>query len=348
MTDSLRRDQRSRAASGDLLAVVGLVVAGAGVFLGPLSEVAPLRILVGLPLLLLAPGYALVAALFPGAQTDSGSSRTGWSGTGAGETGTADSGTLGRLRSNGIDGSERSVLSVGLSVAIVPLVAVLLDATVWGVHLIPVVTVVSALTLAGAGVAVVRRLRLAPTDRYSVGLGNPTARLAAPELSGRADSALNVLVVASVLFAACGAAYAVATPPEGDTGFALLTEDESGSLTAEEYPTSFERGERKPVVLGVENVENEPVNYTVVVELQRATESDGAPLVVAETELDRFSARVADGETWRTNYDVEPTFTGDRLRLAFLLYRGDVPDNPGVESAYRTVQLWVSVSEPGE
>jgi uncharacterized membrane protein len=157
-----------------------------------------------------------------------------------------------------------------------------------------------------------------------------------------------VLVVASVLFAACGAAYAVATPPEGDTGLALLTEDESGSLTAEEYPTSFERGERKPVVLGVENAENEPVNYTVVVELQRATESDGAPLVLAETELDRFSARVADGETWRTNYDVEPTFTGDRLRLAFLLYRGDVPDNPGVESAYRTVQLWVSVSEPGE
>jgi uncharacterized membrane protein len=206
--------------------------------------------------------------------------------------------------------------------------------------------VVSALALAGVGAAVVRRLRLAPADRFSVDIGNPATRLSAPELSGRTDTALNALVVASVLFAAGGVGYAVATPPEGDTAFALLTETETGALTAEEYPTSFERGESKQVVLGIENAENEPVSYTVVVELQRVVDSEDGPLVVEERELDRLSPRVADGETWRANYPVKPAFAGERLRLAFLLYRGEVPDNPTVESAYRTVQLWVSVSEP--
>ena len=37
--------------------------------------------------------------------------------------------------------------------------------------------------------------------------------------------------------------------------------------------------------------------------------------------------------------------TGERLRLAFLLYDGPVPAAPGVESAYRETHLWVNVSE---
>lgn len=339
-----------RALSDDLLAVVALVAAAGLVFLGPLQDVVLLRVLVGLPFLLFAPGYALVAALFPEAQADPRHGSTGGpptytTGGDAGER--RDRRRLGRLRDHGIDGVERSVLSVALSVAVVPLVAVVLDVTMWGIRLAPVFVAVSALTLACVGLAVLRRLRLSPPDRFSVSLGTPATLLATPELSGRTDFALNALVVASVLFAVGGVGYAVETPPEGDTAFALLTENETGALTAEEYPTSFERGQSKPVVLDIENAENEPVSYTVVVEFQRVDRSGDAISVVEERELDRLSPSVADGETWRRNYLVEPPFAGEDLRLAFLLYRGAPPENPTVENAYRNVQLWVSVSGSG-
>jgi uncharacterized membrane protein len=43
---------------------------------------------------------------------------------------------------------------------------------------------------------------------------------------------------------------------------------------------------------------------------------------------------------------VTPTLTGQRLRLAYLLYRGSPPPDPTVENAYREVHLWINVSAP--
>jgi len=56
----------------------------------PLNEISPIRIILGLPLVLFLPGYSLIAALFP--------------------------------RKDDLDGIERVALSFGLSIAIVPLI----------------------------------------------------------------------------------------------------------------------------------------------------------------------------------------------------------------------------------
>jgi len=45
------------------------------------------------------------------------------------------------------------------------------------------------------------------------------------------------------------------------------------------------------------------------------------------------------------NHTVAPTLPGERLRLVYLLYKGDPPAEPTVENAYREVHLWVNVSE---
>ena len=59
------------------------------VLIPPLNEISPIRIILGLPLVLFLPGYALIATLFP--------------------------------RKDDLDAIERIALSFGLSIAITPL-----------------------------------------------------------------------------------------------------------------------------------------------------------------------------------------------------------------------------------
>ena len=65
-----------------------------------------LRIILGLPFVLFFPGYTLVAALFP--------------------------------RRSPLDSIERVGLSFGLSIAVVPLIGLILNYTPWGIRLYPV------------------------------------------------------------------------------------------------------------------------------------------------------------------------------------------------------------------
>jgi uncharacterized membrane protein len=105
----------------DLAAVVGLVLLTDVAVLAPLVSETPVKILLGLPLVLFLLGYALVAALFPeaGESPDAGGDETG-----------------GR---DGIDEIERATLSFGLSIAVVPLLGLGLNFTPWGIRLVPIV-----------------------------------------------------------------------------------------------------------------------------------------------------------------------------------------------------------------
>jgi len=97
-------------------------------------------------------------------------------------------------------------------------------------------------------------------------VGDDHPRFAA-ESESRRDAALNVLLVASVLLAVGSVAYAVTTPAQGESFSAiyLVTENESSELVANDYPTEFESGASKSVVLGVDNNEYEAANYSIVV-----------------------------------------------------------------------------------
>ena len=60
-----------------------------------------------------------------------------------------------------LDGIERFALSVGLSLALVPLIGLLLNYTPWGIRLNPIVISLVAFTLLVAGLGVARRFRVA-------------------------------------------------------------------------------------------------------------------------------------------------------------------------------------------
>lgn len=330
-----------RGVPADLVAVVALAVLATLAVFVPVVNESPIRVVLGLPLVLVLPGYAVVAALFPGA---------GDGPTSDPADDSASAVDTSPETQQGIDGIERAALSVGLSIPVVALLGLALSLTPLGVTLLPMLFVLEAVTLGATAVAVRRRRRLPADERFAVPFRQWVAagRGALFETESRTTLVLNLVLAASVLLAAGSVTYAVAAPNEGETftEFYLLTENETGALVADDYPTQFTVGESQPVVVGVENHEQAPTEYTVVVELQRVEIDGDAATVVETSELDRFGVDLDAGETWRQERGLAPTMAGERLRVAYLLYRGAPPADPSRDSAYRDVQLWVNVSRP--
>lgn len=329
-----------RTLPADLAAVVlAVALTALAVFLPVLNE-TPLRIVVGLAFVLFVPGYALIAALFP----EAGDAPTPYDPDRDPELDEQDRA--------GIDGIERVALSFGLSIAVVPLIGLVLNFTPWGIRLVPIVLSISGFTLFCTAVAAKRRRQLPEDARFSVPYREwyAAGRTELFEPDTRGDAVLNVLVVLSVLLAAGSVVYAVGVPQDNEsfTEFYLLTEDDDGELVADDYPTEFTRGQSKSLIVGIGNQEHEPVNYTVVVELQRVQVQNNSTTVLEERSLKRFKTRVGHNETWHLNHSVAPTMTGENLRLTYMLYRGNPPADPTTQNAYRELHLWVNVSQQGE
>jgi len=370
----------------DLAAVVVLTLLTAVVVFVPVINETPLRILFGLPFVLFLPGYAFIAALFPEAgespvSQDSNESTTAdsqqkehnRSETDAESTATNDSSfAITNQDRTGIDGIERVALAFGLSIAIVPLLGLVLNFTPWGIRLTPIMLTVAGFTLVSTAVAARRRAVLPADEQFSVPYRSwiETGRTELFEPDTRLDGVLNIVLVASVLLAVGSVAFAVAVPPQGEqfSEFYILTEDDDGELVADGYPTTFVAGESAPVVVGIGNNEHETTEYTVIVELQvvehvenesadsgvddgetatNANESGNVTdtVVVERERLDEMSTTLEHNETWHQSHELTPTQTGEDLRIQYLLYRGDPPAEPTRENAYRDLHLWVDVFE---
>jgi uncharacterized membrane protein len=299
----------------------------------------PLRVILGFPFILFFPGYAFVAALFPG---------TGERlNEGAGLEGERASDALPRLEYR-LGGLERVLFSFGLSIAIVPIIGIISNYTPWGLRLTPVILSVGGFTLISTGIAALRRWRIPEEVRFRVPYRRwyTTARRGLLQPESRTDAILNILLALSILIAVPSVSYAVVAPEQsqGFTEFYLLAENETGALVTEGYPTEFTEGEGKEVVIGVTNRESERINYTVIVTIQRIEARNGSVRVLEEEELRRFHPNVVAGERWTTTYEMMPTMTGTQLRVLFSLYQGDPPPRTTAANAYRSLNLRVNVT----
>jgi len=81
---------------------------------------------------LFLPGYSLIKALFPTRE---------------------------------LDNIERTALSVGMSLALVPITGLLLNYTPWGIRTIPVTLSLTALTIAFATAALIREHEAKPKEK---------------------------------------------------------------------------------------------------------------------------------------------------------------------------------------
>ncbi|UIP01456.1 DUF1616 domain-containing protein (plasmid) [Halobaculum sp. CBA1158] len=307
----------------DLAAAATLTVVAVCAVVIPAVADTTLGLLVGVPTLLLVPGYALTAALFPAT------------------VGTRAAG----VTPSHADWPRRLALSVGLSVGIVPAVSLALTATPYGVARVSVVVAVAVMTAVLLVVATARRLSLPPEARLRVPLDGmiPRTRPGVFDPESRLETVLAVALVAAVVVAAASVAFAATVPTWGGsyTEFSLLAVSDDGDAVAEGYPTEFTAGDPEELVVGVGNARDTAATYTVIVAIQRV-DADGT---VTEAErLRTFRPRVAAGDTWRRSHEVAPEMTGEDLRLVYLLYRGDPPAEPSIDSADRALHLWVSVA----
>ena len=333
----------------DLAGALALVAATNVAVLAPLIRETPLRIPLGLAFVLFVPGYAFIAALFP----EAGESPTAADAADDGTSEDADEAGLGSyvpgLDRSGIDGIERVALSFGLSIAIVPLIGLVLNFTPWGIRLVPIMLAVSGFTVVATVVGAVRRWELPPEERFRVPYREwyAAGRAELLEPDTRGDAVLNVLLVASVVLALGSVGYAVMVPPQGEQFSAVyvLTEDDDGELVAADYPSELEHGEAAEIVVGVDNHEHRTVDYTVVVVEQRVETVGNESVVEEQRELDRFQTTIAHEESWHHPHEIEPTLTGEDVRVVWLLFPDEAPAEPTMDDTEYSVHIWIDVEE---
>ncbi|WP_435074269.1 DUF1616 domain-containing protein [Halorubrum sp. HHNYT27] len=295
-----------------------------------------LRLLTAGVALLFLPGYALTLAVFPDSRTEEKQAKT----------------PLNRRYSlsamSSLDPFERLALAFGFSVCLMPVYGFVVEMAGAGYDPWTVVVLVSVATTLFTALAAIR-YRLSPTQ---IDPPSPFAYLAktvADEVSAPTPGkrALNVAVVVTLVLATATLAGAMASPSESPeyTTAVLLTETDEGELVAAGYPDRLQAGETADFVLRVENSESRAVTYEVVVQLQRVS-ADGTVTEVSVRE--QFRQTVDAGSAWQQDHRVTSDMSGERLRLAYLIYKGESPAEPTLSNSYRNLTLWVGSEQAGD
>ncbi|MDO8716289.1 MAG: DUF1616 domain-containing protein [Dehalococcoidales bacterium] len=253
-----------------------------------------LRIILSLAFVLFFPGYTLIAALFP---------------------------AKGRL-----DGIERVALSFGLSLAVVPLIGLVLNFTPWGIRFEPILFSLLGFILAMSAVALYRRAKLLSEECFAVDFGGTSSRLTSSwAKQGRWDRLLTVLLTVAIIGTIGTVAYAVQTPRASEkfTEFYIL----GPGGKAVDYPREAILGMSSHVIAGIINREQETTTYQVEIAIDGEKVEQIGPLTL-----------IPD-EKWEQPVSFNATNLGLNRKVEFRLYRG------GASDPYRSLHLWLDVKE---
>ncbi|MCD5412734.1 MAG: DUF1616 domain-containing protein [Dehalococcoidia bacterium] len=253
-----------------------------------------LRIILGLPFILFFPGYTLIAALFP--------------------------------KKSGLDAIERVALSFGLSIAVVPLIGLVLNYTPWGIRLYPILVSLTVFIAAMSAIAWYRRHGLPEQEKLNLILN-----LSLPRQESRLDRALSIVLILAIVGAIGTLGYVIASPRVGErfTEFYILGLEGK----AEGYPTELTVGEEGRVILGITNREHEIMGYEVKIKVDGVLQQRIGPV-----ELEHE-------ESWREQVGFVPQEPGEDQKVQFVLYKIrtlGTEDEPGP-----TLHLWIDVKEGG-
>lgn len=284
----------------DLLIVIGLVLLTDIFVLAPGINETILRNVLGLPLVLFLPGYALIAALFP-AKSD-------------------------------LDGIERTALSFGLSIAIVPLIGLVLNYTPFGIRLLPVLISLSIFIFIMCWLAYTRRASLPETEAFEISFSAAALSLKNgifEKSESKLDRALTIILILSILMSVATLEYVILTPKEGEhfTEFYVL----GPQGIADNYTTDYTLGQSGTMIVGVVNHEYRPVNYTMQVKLENQ-------LLPLPENLQHIT--LDHNETWEETVTFTPPLVGQNMKLEFLLFNETDKTTP-----YRDLHLWINVNE---
>ena len=249
-----------------------------------------LRIVLGFPFVLFFPGYALMVALYP--------------------------------RRVGMGGIQRAALSLGLSIAVVPLILLILNYIPWGIRLESMLYSIASFILIMSIIAWFRQKRLAEAERFGIEF-----QLKIPSWGVSAwDKALSVVLVIVILGVLGMISYVIATPKVGQTFTEFYILGQEGNDRS--YPSHLVVGKEAEVVVGIVNNEYETVTYRVEVVL------DG----VKNNEVEGIT--LEHEEKWENEVSFMPEVAGGNQKVEFLLYK-----DGEVKPCFEPLRLWVDVIE---
>ncbi|WP_049912289.1 DUF1616 domain-containing protein [Halorubrum kocurii] len=285
-----------------------------------------IRIVFLAPVLLFLPGFTLTTVLFPGGPTKD---------TRATNELSSERGDDGVSR---LDLVERTAVSVGVSAGLLPLFAFGFD-LVLGQVVGPIIAVTAVFSAIMAIIGRYRRSQLLERDRFEVPVREWFERSVTSTTEESTGAAtVNIVLAVSVLLAIGAVGVAFAIPQQGATftDFAVGSEQD-GEFVTDGYPEDLAIGETAEMAVLIENSEGEPREYSVAVRFERVQNGT----VTAVENADEFAVTVESGETIIQNHSVTRLMTGENVRLRFFLYRGEPPTDPGPETAYRSVHVWI-------
>ncbi|MGA1793408.1 MAG: DUF1616 domain-containing protein [Thermoplasmatota archaeon] len=342
------------------LVLIILIFPGAGV----------LRIVLGLPFILFFPGYVLISALYPerkryfdkdgnevpppseeeegtnhdGVAQDRPYRKHGGKHASSGERRSekeTDEAPSEWPKGKGLDGLERVALSLGLSIAVTPLIGLVLNYTYdWapdtlGIRLVPILVSQFAFILIVGGIAIYKRSRVPVEDRFAIVID-----LKVPEDYTFTDKTLTVGIVLMMVLSVGMLVYIIVVPREGEsfTEFYILGPNHK----AEGYPGNLMVGESSFLYIGIGNHEHRDMNYTLVMSVDPS--ASNAPVssldnvTISRNTQPSMLVEVDEGKTREIQCNFSIRHTGS-FKLRFLLFR------EGEE--YRDLHIWTRVFSDG-
>ena len=204
----------------------------------PLNETF-IRIILGLPMVLFIPGYALIAALFP--------------------------------CKDDLDGIERMALSFGLSIAVVPLIGLGLNYTPWGIRFWPILISLILFTFILVLIATRRRNGISPEKRFTLHVNETYSGMKYELFSStnRIDRILSIILIISIIASLVMLVYVIVTPKQGEkfTEFYIL----GPKGMADDYQREINTGKPINLIVGVVNHEYSGINYTLYARIGNTT-----------------------------------------------------------------------------
>jgi uncharacterized membrane protein len=253
-----------------------------------------LRLLLGILFVFFVPGYVLQLAIFP--------------------------------RSEDLDGPERLALSFGLSIAVIPPMALILDRLPWGIRLVPILVIEGLFIVACSAIAWWRRRRMPQEERFVIAVEfDPKGWWAA---QGRLSRGLYILLACALVGMAISAVAIIVAPNPSEhfTEFYVLGPEG----LAEGYPREAVVGQPLTVTLGISNLEGVSADYRV--EIRVGDQQIGS--------VGSFS--LGDGLVWEGDVSYALPQAGADQQVEFFLYRD------GGGEPYRSLLLWIDVVEEEE
>lgn len=292
----------------------------------------PVRLILGLPFILFIPGYILVFAFFPFKRSE-----------------------------KGISVIERIALSLGISVAIVPLFGLGLNFSPWGIRLEPLLLIICLFIFGVGSVGLYRWYKITPEERFCY-----TFDVSLPTFENRFDKVVTIVLGVLIIIALTLTIYVIVVPKVGEkfTEFYIL----GPNGKAEGYPQNLSVDENTSVILGISNHEYRPIIYTIQVWLVNETTLFNTSRTTNETivnhmwfvdeitiELNHTQVNFDTPEEpqWEYNYSFSISQQGN-FKLEFLLsITPFVPFSKNVDykdmaeqiltTAYRELHLWLTV-----